>query len=46
MTKPSSEFFESSSIQSSNARIETSQFSMVIFELETSVQICEGLTST
>ena len=34
MTKPSSEFFESSSIQSSKERIETSQFSMMIFDHE------------
>ena len=44
MTKPSSEFFESSSIQSSDKRIEASQFSMAIFERETSAQIGEGLT--
>ena len=44
MTKRSSEFFESSSIQSSDERIEVSQFSMAIFERETSAQIGEGLT--
>ena len=44
MTKPFSGFFESSSIQISNERIEASQFSMVMFEHETSTQIGEGLT--
>ena len=44
MTKPSLEFFESSSIQISDERIEASQFSMVMFECETSAQIGEGLT--
>ena len=44
MTKSSSEFFESSSIQSSDGGIVSSQFSMAIFERETSAQIGEGLT--
>ena len=44
MTKPFSGFFESSSIQISNERIEASQFSMVMFEHETSMQIGEGQT--
>ena len=39
----SSNFFESSSIQSSDERIEASQFSMAILERETSAQIGEGL---
>ena len=39
----SSDFFKSSSIQSNDERIEASQFSMAIFECETSVQIGEGL---
>ena len=49
MMKPSSDFFffffffESSSIQSSEERIEASQFSMAIFEREESAQIGEGL---
>ena len=43
MTKPSSEFFESSSIQSSDERIEASQFFMAMFERKTSAQIGEGL---
>ena len=46
MTKPSSEFFESSSIQSSDKKIEVSQFSTAIFEDKTSTQIWEGLTCT
>ena len=41
MMKPS---FKFSSIQSSDKRIEASQFSMVIFEREVSVQIGEVLT--
>ena len=44
MTKSSSEFFESSSIQSSDGGIVSSQFSIAIFERETSAQIGEGLT--
>ena len=36
--------FESSSIQSSDERIEASQVSMAIFECKMSVQIGEGLT--
>ena len=44
MIKTSSEFFESSSIQSSEERIEASQFSKAIFERKTSAQIGEGLT--
>ena len=43
MMKPS---FKFSSIQSSNERIEASQFSMVIFECEVNVQIGEVLTCT
>ena len=45
MMKPPSDFFffESSSIQSSEERIEASQFSMAIFEREESAQIGEGL---
>ena len=39
-------FFKSSSIQGSDERIEVSQFSMTIFQCETSVQIGEGLTCT
>ena len=46
MTKPSSEFFKSSSIQISDERIEASQFSMAIFEHKARVQIWEGLTCT
>ena len=46
MMKPSSDFFESSSIQSSDKMIDASQFSMTIFERETSMQIGEGLTCT
>ena len=42
MSKRSS--LQSSSIQSNDERIEVSQFSMAIFECETSVQIGEGLT--
>ena len=38
MAKPSSEFFKSSSIQSSDDRIEASQFSMAMFERKMSVQ--------
>ena len=45
MTKPSSDFLESSNIQSSDERIDASQLSMAIFGHETSVQIGEGLTS-
>ena len=41
MMKP---FFKFSSIQSSDERIEASQFSMVIFEWEVSAQIGEVLT--
>ena len=41
MMKPS---FKFSSIQSSDGRIEASQFSMEIFEREVSVQIGEVLT--
>ena len=41
--RSSSDFFKSSSIQSNDERIEASQFSMAIFECETSVQIGEGL---
>ena len=41
MMKPS---FKFSSIQSSDERIEASQFSMVIFEREVNVQIGEVLT--
>ena len=41
MAKSSSNFFESSSIQSSYERIEGSQFSMVILERETSAQFGE-----
>ena len=44
MGRSSSGFFESSSIQSSDERIESSQFSMAILERETSAQIGEGLT--
>ena len=44
MAEPFSDFFESSSIQSSNERIEASEVSMAIFECKTSVQIGEGLT--
>ena len=44
MMKASSDFFESSSVQNSDTRIETSQFSMAIFEREMSAQIWEGLT--
>ena len=40
----SSDFFESSSIQNSDERIEASGLSMVIIECETSAQIGEGLT--
>ena len=46
MMKPSSDFFESSSIQSNDKMIDASQFSMTIFERETSVQIGEGLIFT
>ena len=41
MAKSSSNFFESSSIQSSYERIEASQFSMAILERETSAQLRE-----
>ena len=41
MMKPS---FKFSSIQTTNGRIEASQFSMVIFEREVSVQIGEVVT--
>ena len=41
MAKYSSNFFESSSIQSSYERIEASQFSMAILERETSAQLGE-----
>ena len=45
MMKPFLEFFfEPSSIQSSDKRTEASQFSMAMFEHETSVQNGEGLT--
>ena len=44
MERSSSDFFESSSIQSSDERIEASRFSMAILEFETSAQIGEGLT--
>ena len=40
----SSDFFKSSSIQSNDERIEASQFSMAVFECETSVKVGEGLT--
>ena len=42
MAKSSSNFFESSSIESSDERIEASQFSMVILEREMSTQIRGG----
>ena len=44
MTKLSSGFFKSSSMQSSNERIVTSKFSVAMFERETTVQIGVGLT--
>ena len=44
MARSFSEFFESSSIQSSDEIIEAFQFSMAMPERETSVQIGEGLT--
>ena len=37
MAKPSSEFFKSSSIQSSDEMIEASQFSMAMFKRKMSV---------
>ena len=40
------EIFESSTLQSSEERIETSQFSMMIFKHETRSQIGEGLICT
>ena len=43
MARSSSNFFESSSIQSSDER-KASQFSMAILECEMSAQIGEGLT--
>ena len=46
MTKPSLEFFKFSIIQSSDERIEASQFSMAMFERKMSTQIGEGLTCT
>ena len=42
MARSSSNFFESSSIQSTDERIEASQFSMAILERETSAQIGGG----
>ena len=42
MARSSSNFFESSSIESSDERIEASQFSMAILERETSAQIRGG----
>ena len=42
MAKSSSNFFESSSIQSSDESIKASQFSMAIPERETSAQIGGG----
>ena len=44
MVRSSLNFFESSSIQSSDERIEASQSSMAILEREMSAQIGEGLT--
>ena len=44
MARSSSNFFESSSIQSSDETIEASQFSVAIHERETSAEIGEGLT--
>ena len=44
MARFSSNSFESSSIQSSDERVEASQFSMAILERETSAQIGQGLT--
>lgn len=46
MMKPSSGFFKLLSIQGSDERIETPQFSMVIFEHEVRAQIGAGLTHT
>ena len=46
MARSSSNFFESSSIQSSDERIEASQFSTAILERETSTQIEEELPCT
>ena len=43
MMKPFSGFFKSSSVQSSDERIEASQFSMAVFEREMSAQIGAGL---
>ena len=42
MARSSSNFFESSNIESSDERIEASQFSMAILERETSAQIRGG----
>ena len=42
MARSSSNFFESSSIQSNNERIGASQFSMAILERKTSVRIGGG----
>ena len=44
MARSSSNFFESSSIQSSEETIEASQFSVAIHERKTSAEIGEGLT--
>ena len=46
MMEPSSRFFRSSSIQSSDGMIETSQLFMAMFEHEMSVQIGARLTCT
>ena len=44
MTKSSSEFFKSSSIQSSDERNKISEFDIAILEHKKSAQIWEGLT--
>ena len=44
MARSSSNFFESSSIQSSDETIEASRFSVAIHERKTSAEIGEGLT--
>ena len=44
MSERSSDFFKSSSIQSSDKRIEASQISMALLECKTSAQVGKGLT--